>query len=321
MNRYTLEYIEPLIADVQENGRSLQIIFQCPVSGTEVSSRASAPRNNSTGNQFKRSTERSMVYAVQRALSQVIRDVFGHNTLGRMASDITRQTISTASSKVMNGLSRQEKNDTILLAFKRIERQFSWNEDQRMWISATAVQEIFSEFDKQKQLHPIVHPYDIQILSRMMVEISMADGHVIKSEREWLMMLLDPAQGTLEQIAQSPPLTTPELNNCSTGGVRVTIIMIAAAMAMCDEHLANQEMQLLHSMANGLGLSAVESQNAKKWAQSYILEQAIDYINISSHGNLKTSRGQVLALASKIGLSENDALTIEAKVKRRQSNF
>lgn len=262
-----------------------------------------------------------MMYAVQRALSQVIRDVFGHNTLGRMASDITRQTVSNASSKAMNGLSRQEKNDTILLAFKRIERQFSWNEDRRMWISATAVQEIFSEFDKQKQLHPIVHPYDIQVLSRMMVEISMADGHVIKSEREWLMMLLNPAQGTLEQIAQFPPLTVPELSNCSTGGVRVTMIMIAAAIAMCDEHLANQEMQLLHSMANGLGLSAIESQNAKKWAQSYILEQAIDYINISAHGNLKTSRGQILALASKIGLSENDALTIEAKVKRRQSNF
>ena len=149
----------------------------------------------------------------------------------------------------------------------------------------------------------------------------MADGHMIKSEREWLMLLLNPEQGTLEQIAQFPPLTSPELSNCSSGGVRVTIMMIASAVAMCDEHLAQQEMHVLHTMANGLGLSTAEHQNATKWAQSYILEQAIEYINLSAYGNLKTAREQILALASNIGLSENDALTIEAKVKRRQSNF
>jgi hypothetical protein len=262
-----------------------------------------------------------MIYAVQRALSEVIRDVFGNNTLGRVASDITRQTVSSASSKVINGLSRQEKDDTILAAFKKIEDQFSWNEDKGMWIASTVVEEIFSDFEKQRQHHPIVHPYDIQILSRMMVEIAMADGHMIKSEREWLMLLLNPEQGTFEQISQFPPLSPPELKNCSTGGIRVTMMMIASAVAMCDENLAQQEMQTLRTMANGLGLSPTESQNAKKWAQSYILEQAIRYITISTHGNLKTARRQILTLASNIGLSETDALTIEAKVKRRQSNF
>ena len=40
----------------------------------------------------------------------------------------------------------------------------------------------YPDFDQQKQKHPVVHPYDIQVLSRMMVEISMADGHMIQSE-------------------------------------------------------------------------------------------------------------------------------------------
>ena len=87
MNPYSLEHINPLIVDIKEHGRSLQVL-PMPVSGTQVSSRASAARNNSSGNQFKRTAERSMMYAVQRALSQVIRDVFGHSTLGRVASDI-----------------------------------------------------------------------------------------------------------------------------------------------------------------------------------------------------------------------------------------
>ena len=321
MNHSTIEYIQPLIAELQENGRSVQVVFQCPVSGTKVSSRATATRNNSTGNQFKRRTERSLMYAVQRVVGQVIRDVFGHGTLGRVASDITRQTVSSASSTVMNGLSKQEKEDAILEAFKRVERQFSWSEEKGLWLLSSAVAEIFSEFEQQKQHHPIVHPYDVQILSRMMVEIAMADGNLLKPEKEWLMLLLNPEYGTLEQISQFPPLTAPELNSCSMGGVRITMIMIAAAVSMCDEHLADQELQLLHTMANGLGLSTTERQHAKNWAQSYILEQSIEYINISAHGNFATARRQILALASKIGLSEHDALTIEAKVKRRQSNF
>ena len=257
-----------------------------------------------------------MMYAVQRALSQVIRDVFGHSTLGRVASDITRQTVSNASSKVINGLSREEKEHAILDAFRKVERQFSWNEEKQLWISATAVTELFSDFEQQKQRHPIVHPYDVQILSRMMVEISRADGQLIKSEREWLMLLLNPEYGTLEQISQFPPLTAPELSSCSTGGVRLTMIMVACAIAMCDEHLDQQELQLLQSMANGLGLSATEIQSAKKWAQSYILEQAIEYINLDSQSE---KRSRTRSVAAKIGVAENDALTIEAKVKRRQS--
>lgn len=321
MNRYSMQFIEPLIANSQESGRSIQVVFQCPVSGHQVSSRASAQRGTSLGSQVKKRTERSILYAVQRALGQAIRDIFGHNTFGRIASDITRQTVYSASSQMMNGLSRQEKETAIIEAFKKVERQFTWYEDQRQWLSSSAAENILSNFDQQKQNHPVVHPYDIQVLSRMMVEISMADGHMVQSEREWLMLLLNPEYGTLEQISQFPALSLAELANCSVGGVRVTMMMIASAMAMCDEHLDQQELGLLNTMAQGLGLSQTDNHNAKQWAQTYILEHAINYINQSAYGNLQTARTQLLTIASKIGLAEQDALTIEAKVRRRQSNF
>ena len=114
MSQYSMQFIEPLITNIQESGRTVQVIFQCPISGHQVSSRASAQRSNSLGDQVKKSTERSILYAVQRALGQVIRDVFGHNTIGRMASDITRQTVYSASSQMMNGLSIQEKKSPSL---------------------------------------------------------------------------------------------------------------------------------------------------------------------------------------------------------------
>ena len=149
----------------------------------------------------------------------------------------------------------------------------------------------------------------------------MADGHLAQTEREWLMVLLNPEHGTLEQLSQFPPLSSPELANCSVGGVRVTMMMIATAVAMCDEHLDQQELGLLGNFARGLGLSQTDTHNAKKFAQHYILEHAIRYINQSSYGNFQVARTQILTVAAKIGLSEQDALTIEAKVRRRESNF
>ena len=90
---------------------------------------------------------------------------------------------------MMNGLSRQEKEHAIIEAFKKVEHQFTWNEDRRQWLSRSAIGEILSDFDQQKQTNPLVHPYDIQVLSRMMVEVSMADGHLAQTEREWLILL------------------------------------------------------------------------------------------------------------------------------------
>ena len=74
-----------------------------------------------------------------------------------------------------------------------------------------------------------------------------------------------------------------------------------------------QELGMLNTMAHGSGLSQTDTHNAKKWAQTYILEHAISYINQSAYGNLHASRTQILTIASNIGLSEQDALTIEAK--------
>ena len=84
-------------------------------------------------------------------------------------------------------------------------------------MASSAVAEFFSDFERQKQQHSVVHPYDMQVLSRMMVEISMADGHLIKSEREWLMLLLNPAQGTLGANRTVPPSYQSGTFNCSCG--------------------------------------------------------------------------------------------------------
>ena len=151
MNPTSFQNIQPLIVDVQENGRSLQVTFQCPLSGTKVSSRASASRDNSLSGQVKKSTQRSLLYAVQRAIGEVIRDVFGYsNPIGRVASDVTRRTMYSASSQMMNGLSQSEREQTIVKAFESVQRKFTWDPNQNRWIGATVGSQALSPFDRQK---------------------------------------------------------------------------------------------------------------------------------------------------------------------------
>lgn len=322
MNPTSFQHIQPLIVDVQENGRSLQVTFQCPLSGTKVSSRASASRDNSLSGQVKKSTQRSLLYAVQRAIGEVIRDVFGYsNPIGRVASDVTRRTMYSASSQMMNGLSQSEREQTIVKAFESVQRKFTWDPNQNRWIGAAAGSQALSPFDRQKQQHPIVHPYDAQVLSRMLVQVSMADGHLAQAEREWLSLVLNPEHGTIDDALRHPNLSAAELGNTSQGGVRTTLLMFAWAVALCDEDLDHTEEQLLNSMASGLRLSTSEAQEAKLLAQTYILDNAIQYIYGSSQNAGSFARQQVLSLATKIGLSESQALDIEAKAKRRMSNF
>lgn len=314
-------HIEPLIVNLQEQGRSVQVMFQCPMTGHQFSGRASAARDHSLGSKVKKNTQQSLLYAAQRALSQVLREVFGHNSLGRMASDVTRRTMYSASSQMMNGLSTKEKEQAIVKAFQSVRQNFMWDENHMRWISKQGHSETVSGFDKQRQEHAISHPYDLQVLSRMMVEIAMVDGHMDKSEREWLAMLLNPEHGTMEQISQHPPLSSAELANTSTGDVRVTMLMIAWAIALCDENLDSSEQQRLRIFTHGLQLSSTKEHTARTLAQTYILENAIQYIYQSSLGNGAFNRQQILTLASKIGVTEATALDVEAKVKRRQSNF
>ena len=123
--------------------------------------------------------------------------------------------------------------------------------------------ESISPFDQQQQI-PCSHPYDLQILSRMLVEIANADGRISREEGEWLMGMLDPNHGSIDTILSRPRLTPAELQQTSNGAVRETMLMLTWALALCDEEFAAQEQALLHNFASSLRLSTSQMQVLKK---------------------------------------------------------
>ena len=318
MNQHSIEAIKPLIQTLNIQGRTVAITFQCPVTGKQFSARHHQQQDRTIGGQAMKSFQRSAMYAIQTAVSQAIRSVFGYNLLGRTAGDITRQTISGASRNLHNSMSTKEQEQAIVKAFQSVAKNFVWDEKNARWVSAQGLQNTLSPFDQQCNQYPVKHPYDLQTLSRMLVEVASVDGTITKEESDWLINMLDPAHGSIESISKRPSLSNAELNQTSAGGVRETMLMLTWSLALCDEDFADSERQLLLQYGKNLGLSALQIGAVQSKAQQYILENALEYMFASGTQD-HFSRQHLLELSSKIGLSQREAMEVEAKFQRRKA--
>ncbi|MEL6347363.1 MAG: hypothetical protein AAFV53_29885 [Myxococcota bacterium] len=318
MPQPTYENIAPLIADVQESGRSVRVSFRCPVSNKTVQSSFSMPRDNSTSSRMMDQAKRSMMYSLQSSVSQAIRSVFGYNMVGRVAGDVARQAMySAASSSNQNTLSRSETQQAILEAFKRVSNQFIWDNSRGHWVSASAAKDLMSPFERQLAEAPIQHNYDRQILARMLVEIARADGRLSNDENSWLTDFIGPDLGSLGELVNRPPLTAAELGETTGGPPRTTLLMVAWTMALVDEQFDEQERILLQRFSTGLRMDMNQVRAARDAAQGYILDQALERM-FTWGGHDAHARQELLNLAQRLGMTPEQAQVAEARYQRRK---
>ena len=310
--------IAPLIQNVQAQGRTVQVVFMCPVSQKQVRARHSMPVNNSVGSRIQQSAQRSFMYAAQNALSQVIRNIFGYNVFGRVASDVTRQTMYATMNNSNRNLSAAEQQQAVVQAFQSVSSQFAWDARRNTFVSAAALQEALSPFDLQLQQAPIVHNYDKMILARMLVQMAMADGTISSEEETFLIGFLDPNLGSIESLRNRPPISGPEFSQVSQGSVRESMLLLVWTLALCDEDFAAQEQQLLQSFAQQLGLSSASIQKVRGAAHDYILSQALESMFGWGGNHDQYARQVLFELAQKIGVSQQEALMAEARFQRRR---
>ena len=155
MPQPTQENIAPIIADLQSSGRSVRVVFRCPVSGDQVNASHSVTGRPAASSQMMNSAKRSMMYSLQSAVSTAIRDVFGYNMVGRVASDVARSAVRSATQNTSsNSLSASEQRAAALEAFKKVSSRFVWDSNRGHWISAKAAQELLSPFERQLGEHP-----------------------------------------------------------------------------------------------------------------------------------------------------------------------
>lgn len=321
MTAPTLDSIRPLIQDLQVSGRSVRVRFVCPRSGQSVSASHTLQAAGPTAlSRVSNTVGRSLLWSLRSAVAQVIRRSLGYGIAGRVASDLAYSAMNQAtrtSSQRSTTLSGRERDEATLQAFVSVQDQFVWDGASGGWVHGSAAKELLGGFQAQLSSHAVVHPYDREVLGRMLVELARADGRVSQEEAGWLTELLA-GQGAVEDVARRPPLTTAELRAMSPGGVRTTALMLAWAMALVDEDLAQGEQQALQRFGQGLDLRPADQARARSLACTWMMDQALDRMRTWG-GHDQHARQELYALAGRLGLSQQEAEEAEARFLRRSA--
>ncbi|MFM2245971.1 MAG: hypothetical protein RL071_2045 [Pseudomonadota bacterium] len=313
--------ISPLISRMDTTGRTVRVTFRCAVTGEEQVAQANIPMEDGVGARVGRTVQRSLLYSVQGAISSAIRSAFGHGMVGRIAGDAAYGLMSEAtrsSGATVGALSQADKQRGAELAFATVRHRFAWDPGRGGWVSAKVAQEVLGAFELRLQQHAPSHPYDRLIMARMLVEVARADGRLAETEQDWLGDSISADVGSVAELAARPVLTAAELGACSPGAVRETLLMMAWTMALLDEDLQASEKSLLDRFAQGLGLHAAKAEEAKRMAQNYILDNAMERM-LTWGGHDSHARGQVEELARRLGMSAQQGQEAEARALRRMS--
>ncbi len=311
--------VAPLVQQLNASGRTVDVVFACPVTGRQVQARHTLPADRSVGAQVGQRMQRSLMWSMRSAIASAIRSTMGHGIAGRMASDLAYTAMNEATrTRSSNSLSRREQDQAVLEAFAAVQGQFIWDPQRAGWVSRDAAQELMSDFDQQLSTHPVQHPYDRLIMARMLVEIARADGVLSSEEQSWLTDLITPDVGSIGDLSQRPPLSAAELGQSSQGGVRDSMLLMAWALALVDEEMDAAEQRALQGFARGLGLSAQREDRVRRIAQGWILDQALDRM-FAWGGHDQHARQQLFTLAQRIGMGEREALEAEARFQRRKA--
>ena len=311
--------IAPLIADARQAGRQMRFVFKCPVSGQQVQASYQFAQDPGAASKVAAAAKRSVWYEVRRELGYAIRAAFGHNMVGRIASDMTNaaMTATVASKSTSAQYTEEEKQVAAVAAFQTVASQFAWDQKNSRWVSKRALQNTMSPFERQVAEFPVTEAYDRAVLSRMLVEAATTDGRLAEEEESFLIEFLDGAEGSVEDLAQRPELTDAELGETTAGAVRETMLMLANTLALSDEHFDATEKKRLDEFAAGLGLTGPKRMDVLKKAQGFILDQAMEKM-LAYGGHDNTARQELLKLADKIGMDRRAAAVVEAQFQKRQ---
>mgnify|MGYP002631913712 CR=1 FL=1 len=318
MSDATSANVTPLVQQLNTRGRTVEVVFACPVSGQQVQARHTLPANRSVGKQVGQRVQRSLMWSVRGALASAIRSALGHGVAGRVASDVAYQMMNEATrTQSSTSMSKGEEQEAVLEAFVSVQSQFMWDPNRSGWVGREAAAEVMSGFEQQLADHPVQHPYDRHIMARMLVEIARADGVISGEEQTWLTDLITADLGSIADLAQRPPLSNPELRNSSQGSVRDSMLLMAWAIALVDEQMDDAELAILRRFARGLELSSPREDRVRKVAQGWILDQALDRM-FTWGGHDDHARQQLFQLAGRLGMSQDEALEAEARFQRRK---
>jgi hypothetical protein len=291
MSKATFERVVPLVLRWRATGDHVDVIFRCPVSGTEVASTGVAEPPPAPVHSRAR-----------RNLLTWIRGAFHEKAT---ADWIERRELEDAALQ-----------DAIVDAFQRVQSQFAWQQKERRFVSLAATADLQTDFWRLVSAHPVMDPWDLVVLTRMIVGMAAVNGVIDPAEREFFHAFTTPASGTLEELRRGPALTTADLLR-TTPIVRDSLFAIAAVVACSDQRFELAEDHELLAYAAGLGIDRDRADTLIRQAKEHVLDQAIE----ATYADGKHEPGeweQVEYLAQKFDVGPEALLAVARRCRARR---
>ena len=198
-------------------------------------------------------------------------------------------------------------------AFLTVQGLFAWEPEGGRWVAASCMAERLPPLQQHLHSHPVTHPYDLEVLARMLWEVARADGSVSQQERD---LLTEYTEQAVAHLAARPSLTAAELRETSEGETRLSLLLIAWVIALVDESESNDERSMLFGWSQSLGLGPAQVMWVRSTAQQHVLMESIEKMHTWG-GHDVHARDELYALAERIGVSREDAERAEAAYRRR----
>lgn len=317
----TYETIFPLLEDVRVQRRTASARFVCRQTGDSVQARFTLPESTGSlvAQRVGRTVGRSLMWSLRSSIYGIVRGIFGHGMLARITADLVGSAVTEVQRRQgpggQDGLDEDETQAALVEAFKTVQGRFVWVPAQGRWVSTRAAEALMPPFQRQLAQHPVSHPYDRQVLARMLVELARADGQLASQEQDLLTELIE---GGVEDLAERPPLTGAELGTTSSGDTRVSLLLTAWTLALVDEEMDERERTLLMGWADGLDLRPAQVVWVRNTAQHHVLEEALERMHTWG-GHDSYAREQLYDLAQRLGMSRPEAEKAEAAFQRRKA--
>ncbi len=170
-------------------------------------------------------------------------------TLSRWVKAALKRVLREASSQ--DRLTPGERETLSLRAFERVASALS-RVDGR-WLGLSGREHPGEFFERQLSVAPITETYDLEVLVRVLLEVSRSDSQWRREEKAFLEEVVQD-HAMINRLQKAPNLTVSELAEVSSTEVKQTILMLAWAMAYADGSLDLQEMSRLTHLCRGFML-------------------------------------------------------------------
>jgi hypothetical protein len=292
MSKPTFERVAPLVVRWRATADHVDVIFRCPVSGTEVASTGVAAEPATVP--LHRRTRRNLLTWLRGAFPQS----------------------ATADWLEHRELEDEAVQDAIVDAFRRVQSQFAWQQKERRFVSLAATGDLQTDFWRLIGAHPVTEPWDLIVLTRMIAAMAAVNGTIDPAEREFFYAFTTPGSGTFEELLRGPPLATADLVR-TTPIVRDSLFAIAAVVACSDQRFELSEDHELLAYAAGLGIDRERADTLIRQAKEHIVDQAIEATYADGRSD-PDEWVQVEGLAQQFDMGPEELLAVARRSRARR---